>query len=898
VSPSTPYSFVVPLRAIPPTLHAQVGGKAINLSRLLRAGFPVPDGFCVTASACRDHLLTPELVECLRLALSEIKADPGRRKFVLERLRQTLVDAPLSKTLSTDLAGGLRALTDGLVAVRSSALGEDSLGQSFAGMHDTLIGIRGEANLEHAIKACWASLWTERALEYRAKNGFEHEAAQMGVVVQMLVAADISGILFTADPVSGNQDRLIIESTFGLGEVLVSGKVTPDRVVLAKRDLSVLQVIVSDKRVESRLVDGRICESMLEPERARSRSLNDSMATRLGELGRGVEDLFGRPQDIEWAVVGDAIHVLQARPITTLPGKGKEKLPVSGASRQVWSNLNAGEVMPDVVSPMTWSYVERLVYKIFSSILEKLGLSLDGLPLLGLVAGRAYFNLNTFAAIMKKIPGLRSMDLTTVFGGGQVASEALGKVTLADIDIPDLNFSLPRVIAHLPGFLLWMMRHTTQGGLRFARKMRCDTLALDSQDLANIPEDGLSRLLHTLVDRSALQTDFIGYAGAGVVYFSQLFAICRRWLGDADGSVANRLLSGIGSMDSATSGLDLWRLAVRAGQDRDLSDTILTADSYTLARERLEKTQPGREFLSAWDAFMLRHGHHCRGEIDFMNARWRETPDSVLKTVRAYLQSAGKIDPLSLHSRHGAERERLDADCRRRLRNPVKRWLFGRIVKQAQLGCLVRENVKSEAVRLLAFGRKILLELGHRLAHRGLLELPEDIFFLRLEEIELIRNGNQALNARRLVLERRKEFDQNLRIKPPPVVVGEFDAGTCLPQSHNPDVRVFVGLAVSAGIATGPARVIARSDTQDRVLPGEVLVAPFTDPGWTPYFLPACAIVMDMGGLLSHGSIIAREYGIPAVVNVGPATEIIRTGQMLRVDGNRGEVQILSDGKN
>jgi pyruvate,water dikinase len=196
---------------------------------------------------------------------------------------------------------------------------------------------------------------------------------------------------------------------------------------------------------------------------------------------------------------------------------------------------------------------------------------------------------------------------------------------------------------------------------------------------------------------------------------------------------------------------------------------------------------------------------------------------------------------------------------------------------------------------MLALGRRILLELGRKLAARGLLESPEDIFFLRLEEIDLVRAKDASPSARQLVSARRTEFEKNLQITPPPVVVGAFDPAQYMPIPFDANARILTGLGVSAGVAMGPARVITRAETQERVLPGEVLVAPFTDPGWTPYFLPACAIVMDQGGLLSHGSIIAREYGIPAVVNVGPATQIIRTGQLLKVDGNRGEVRILSE---
>jgi pyruvate,water dikinase len=823
----------------------------------------------------------------VRQTLADTRIDPRGTTLALAELRRGLLAAPLPESLWNEIAQAYQSLGAGLVAVRSSALGEDLAGHSFAGLHDTILGVQGGARLQEAIKECWASLWSDRAFAYREKTGFAHEAAQMAVIIQALVAADASGVLFTADPVSGANDRLIIEGTFGLGDVLVSGKVTPDRIILARSNLAVLQRVIAEKRLESVIADGEVRERPVGPPRAHACCIGDATAIELGEMALHAENIFGQPQDIEWAVADDKIFILQSRPITTIPRKK------SHAERQVWSNLNSGEVLPDVVSPMTWSFVERLIREIFSSILAKLGLSLDGRPLVGLIAGRAYFNLNTFAGIMRKIPGVRGMELETVFGGGRGNAGATGTLTLADEDIPDMNFNLLRVIFHLPTFLLWMMRHTTRGGLRCARKMRAYTGKIERLDLSVRSEAFLTELLQTLVERPALQADAIGYGGAGVMYFSQLFSLCRKWLGDADGSIANRLLSGMGSMDSAESGLALWRLAVLAQQDEEVSRTIRADQDFAGARDHLEASHNGRAFLQAWDGFMARHGHHCRGEIDFMNARWREMPDSVLDTVRSYLGNLGKTDPLALHERHGAEREQLAEHCRRTLRNPAKRWLFNLIVKQAQSGCLVRENVKSEAVRMLALGRRILLELGRKLAGRGLLDCPEDIFFLRLEEIDLVREKDANPSGRQLVSARRTEFEKNLQITPPPVVVGAFDPSRHAPIPFDAKARILTGLGVSAGVATGPARVITRSETHERVLPGEVLVAPFTDPGWTPYFLPASGIVVDQGGLLSHGSIIAREYGIPAVVNVGPATQIIRTGQMLQVDGNRGEVRIL-----
>jgi rifampicin phosphotransferase len=290
---------------------------------------------------------------------------------------------------------------------------------------------------------------------------------------------------------------------------------------------------------------------------------------------------------------------------------------------------------------------------------------------------------------------------------------------------------------------------------------------------------------------------------------------------------------------------------------------------------------------------MERHGHHTRGEVDVMNPRWRDTPDVVLAMVRSYLLGGGEVDPDVAHRRRSVERRRLIDQCRRHLRNPLKRSLFDFFLGGSERWYLARENIKSEAVRLVALARHLLLLLGESFHRRHILADREDIFFLKLEELESVLSGTANFDVRAAVDARRAEYRKNLGITPPAVVVGRFDPDNFVPDSFDADAETLTGLAVSPGVVTGRARVILRSDMTEQVLPGEVLVAPFTDPGWTPYFLQAAAIVMDRGGLLSHGSIIAREYGIPAVVNVGPATRIVQTGQMLQVDGTRGEVRIL-----
>jgi pyruvate,water dikinase len=276
------------------------------------------------------------------------------------------------------------------------------------------------------------------------------------------------------------------------------------------------------------------------------------------------------------------------------------------------------------------------------------------------------------------------------------------------------------------------------------------------------------------------------------------------------------------------------------------------------------------------------------------NPRWSETPDYILRLLQSYISQTPKTDPVENYNSLRHQRRQLEQQCRNKLKNPVKRIIFNHLLVRSQQGSVFRENAKNEPIKLLTAMRRILLELGRRLADKGVLTHQDDIFFLRLEEIQPVVLAKADSDIRQVITARRAEYDRNRAITPPDVVFGKFDPDNYVSDSVDTDVETLTGLAVSPGVVTGKARVILRADGNQHVLAGEILVAPFTDPGWTPYFVPAAAIVMDQGGLLSHGSIIAREYGIPAVVNVGSATKIIKTGQTVQVDGNRGVVRIIA----
>jgi pyruvate,water dikinase len=611
-------------------------------------------------------------------------------------------------------------------------------------------------------------------------------------------------------------------------------------------------------------------------------------ARRLGRAVRRIERRLDSPQDVEWAIRDGTLWFLQARPITAIPQ------PKSWEDRQAWANMNTGEVMPDVTTPVTWSMIQLLFYPLFRSVCRLAGADVRKHPVVGRVAGRVYFSINVGMAAGRPF-GLtpdKAAKSETIFGGGHMNKFHLGELDIPDEDLPDLGFSWPKYILSMPGIVYSLLSHSPKRGDRARARIKAhndkfreiDLRVMDTAELAGILITGLWQNLGDL-DLLYLVT-----SAPALVLFD--FA-CRRWLNDQDFTLGYRLLVAQGGMADTEAGLDLWRLAELAHADAWTEATLSSRDSWDQVRERLRGAEHGRRFLEAWERFMTEHGHHCRGELEFYNVRWSERPDYILDMVRNYLRSIEEVNPLENRRRLAAERDELVEQCRSRLKNPIKRALFTRSLRQVRKLAVDRENWKNEVVRQLTTRRQVLLILGDRLHESGVLPDPDDVFFLELDEIEALAIGRADFDPKPRIAERRAEYERNKAFTPPPVVVGRFD-----PQKHvlpriDATEKELQGIAVSPGIVTGKARVILRTDDHEHVEAGEILVAPFTDPAWTPYFLPAAGIVMDQGGILSHGAIIAREYGIPAVVNVGPASKIIQTGQMLRVDGDRGVVTIL-----
>lgn len=858
--------LVVDLRQVDATLRSLVGGKAASLGRMTQAGLPVPSGFCVTTAAFAEFLAScPKDNERHTGLGSTVARDRDRSEF------------PMPPVVEEAVRKAWRALgEDRAYAVRSSATVEDGASHSFAGQFDSFLNVQGEAALLTSIRKCWLSLFSERALAYQRNHGLSPRRAAMAVLVQEMVPADAAGVLFTVNPADGGANRLVIEAVPGLGDRLVSGQVTPDCLALEKPSLRLLTP----------------------PSANATPALSESMARKLGSLALEVERLFGQPQDVEWAIRDDRVFLLQSRPVTTplLPAtrSSQPTLTDSGAPTDLWTNANVIEALPDVVTPMSWSLMQILLSDFLYPLMRRLGQKVGPPPLIDLIAGRAYMNLGLVRGLVQRV-GLVEIDFASAFGGHYEPAgkpREPGSIALRRLLNPrNLGLALRLGFWMVPG-LLGQQRLLERWGQRvFAGIAQTPPSRLTDDQLATFPATILRNASRGEGERTWAAAAWMGACAAGGS--TAVFQLARRWLDDRDGCLANRLLSGTGDMRSAENGLALSRLAAWVKQRPPLAQSVLAPGSFDDLKRRLSGVKAGAEFLNRWQEFLDHHGFQARGGMDPAQPRWSETPDLVLDILRGCLRMPDEADMERLQAERRRERDRLLDDCRRRLRHPVRRAMFFTLLRASQRGLRQRENVKNEGVRMVAILRRAILEAGRRLTARGLLRHQDEVFFLRIHELKPALSGDTTFDLRSAIADRVAEHARFKTLQPPPVIAGRYDE-QALPSCAVPsDATVLRGVAVSPGVVTGRARVILQADADAHVLPGEILVAPYTDPGWTPCFLTAAGIVVDIGGLLSHGSVVAREYGLPAVVNVGTATQIIRTGDLLEVDANCGRVTIL-----
>jgi phosphohistidine swiveling domain-containing protein len=890
-----------------PAAAGLVGGKALGLGRLLRANVTVPPGFVLTAGAFRFFLQANGLASELAALAA---AEQGAEGQALARLRAAGWPDDLRSAVETAYRELRSVAGDVPVAVRSSATAEDSASASFAGQHATLLNVQGEDAVFDSILACWASLYGSTALHYRRAKGVADEAPAMAVVVQALVAAEASGVVFTLDPVSGDRELVVIESAWGLGEGVVSGIVTPDHYAVRKGDGAFVRREIAPKKV--RVVSapgGGTRTEELTGELAGRGVLSDEQVTELARLATRIEAEAGVPQDIEWALAGGKFYILQARPITAAGGpavdppaaaRAAEAVPEEGWVSEfdtdcdpetIWTSANVQEVLPGQISPLNASLTLDMAERFGSEPVRRMGLKLTNQdPFSALFYGRAFLNVSMMLEMSDQTPFGSVESLMEQFFGQ-------GRAQFAPI-VAKSRFSparLYRYVVVTPRLLWFMLRMPAD--VRRAEKI----VAQFEREMAERPceQQSEEELIHGAEEglEPGGEVGVIHVSGGGITStnFELLRGRTEAWLGDENGVLQARLCTGLVAVESAQPAYELWELSRLVLASPSLRAAFEPADGVEIERRlsalRGDDVEAFRRLLAG---FLSRHGHRSVMEAEIAAKSWEEDLPTVFSMVRNYLRADESADPRQIEERQRRGREEATSDALRRLRwwqRPVFRYVLG----QAQKWVRMREHTKSLMMRATHRGRRLTRELGRRLVARGLLDDVFDLYELTWDEATaLVREKMGRDEAYAQINRRKAEAERNQRVALPETFTGR--PKPLRPEELSlPEDRVLRGIAVSPGRVTGRARVILDPRRDGAIEPGEILVAPVTDAGWTPLFVAAAGIVVDVGGSLSHGSTVAREYGLPAVVNVKHGTRMIRTGQTITVDGTQGLV-ILEDG--
>ena len=843
-----------------------VGGKGANLGELIHQGFPVPPGFVITADTYA------EFVEAEYLPPSDqIGADP---QAFCAAIRDRIISKAMPGELEQQILSHHEQLRPAshpeiIYAVRSSATAEDLGGASFAGQHDTYYYVNIK-NLSMMVKKCWASLWSDAAFSYRQSQGIEHRDVKMAVIVQEMILSDTSGVTFTADPVSGSDTVIITESSWGMGAAIVDGRVSPDQYIVDKASGQLTSIKIADKKFMVPAVLDQAEESRLKEVPAHLRrieSLTVDQVNTITSWAMKSEAFFGSHQDIEWAFADNEFYMLQSRPITVM-GQPEDKLP-------------KGKYV--LFKPIAENFTDPLL-PLSQDILVKL------FPMMSIIYGRVYMNLAYARAIVPL--KLSDKDMATL-------------AYLSEVEDFKPRLSIPRLLGLLPllyvGYLVFGVLYDRTSSMpdgnmesfrRYFQRV-VDDPAISAPDAMTklFLKTGFFEPIGNMVLMANIT------ASRYILRLQLLHKLLQRWLPELHDDAASLLSSGTEGVLSTQMGREIWNLARTIKSDKVLSNILLEQEPNK-ALATLRQQNDAAEFVAQLDSFLDKHGHRSLKEFELNSVRWEEDPSTVIAMIRNYLLADS--DPDASAARVDEQRQALLDDVKRGLSALPLENLFGfrfRIISfvrnQAKYFIKLRENSRFYHIMGFYAVRKKILRTETELLEKGALKCKDDIFYLHWHEVhDLQSNTSTWSDVEDLIRSRRMNHIRLNKIRPPKTVgvdVDEVDEGP-IPGNQ------LKGQGASPGSFQGRARIIMDPATDALIKPGEILVAPYTDPAWTPLFLTANAAVIEVGSYLSHAGTIAREYGMPCVVDVPDCTTRITNGDLIHVDGSSGKVTLLDHG--
>ena len=860
--------YVVDFDEIDGSQIALVGGKGAHLGELSRIdGIRVPAGSCVTTEAFQRVIAdAPSLADQLG-RLSRLEPDNREAIRTLSaEIRRRIEETAIPGDLATEITGHLARLGKReAYAVRSSATAEDLPTASFAGQQDTYLNVVGPAAILRHVSRCWASLFTERAVTYRLRNGIDQRKVQMAVVVQRMVFPQVSGILFTADPITGNRKVASVEASFGLGEALVSGLVNAD--VFTVRDGKVIaRAIAAKQRAIVAVPGGGTQDQAIAPEQQAQPALTDAQAVEIVAQGRRIAAHFGRPQDIEWCLADGEFQIVQSRPITTL-------FPVPAASDQenhVYVSVGHQQMMTDPMTPLGLSFWQMMTPRPMAEAAGRL--FVDVTQELASPASR----IGIMAALGKSDPLIgdalqtivdREGFLPAVADDGPAWTPPGSSPTPIATD-PDL---VPELIAHSKAALAALQDEVRQ---------------LSGTALLDYIMKDLQEMWRAQFDPRSMQVVLAGMEAAW-----WLNDHLQEWLGEKQ--AADTLTQSVPHNVTSEMGLALLDVAdaIRPYPEVVAFLQQVTDEGFLAELPRLPGGQKARDAIQTW---LAAYGMRCAGEIDITRPRWSEHPTAlvplILSNVRNFVPGEGQR-----RFAHGCEEaQRKEQEILARLRalpdGEQKAIETKQQIDRVRTFAGYREYPKYGMVNRYFVFKQALLQEAERLVQAGVLAEKEDIFYLRFNELqEAVRTYEVD---RELIRQRKEAFTSYQALTPPRVMTSDGEAVTGVYRRDALAPGALIGLPVSAGAIEGRARVILDMAEAD-LEPGDILVTAYTDPSWTPLFVTISGLVTEVGGLMTHGAVIAREYGLPAVVGVVDATRLIREGQRIRVNGTDGYVEVL-----
>ncbi|MBV9228192.1 MAG: phosphoenolpyruvate synthase, partial [Chloroflexi bacterium] len=863
----------------------RVGGKGASLARMAAAGLPVPPGFHITTAAYRRFVAENGLQEQILAAVSAVTVEqPATLEEASKQISKLFAHGVMPDDIAEAICQAYAKLGGGdlPVAVRSSATAEDLPEMSFAGQQETYLNMHGEAMVLDAVIRCWASLWTARAIGYRAQHGIAPQDVSLAVVVQELVPADAAGILFTSNPLTGARDQVMINAAWGLGEAIVGGLVTPDTIIVDRTNWMIAQQQISEKDVMTvRTLEGTHEEAVPIDKRTKA-VLTAEQAAELARIGAQIEDLYGQPMDIEWAMKDGQIFVVQARPITALPEPAAGKQATQAVEWDLpnpkghYYRSSVFELLPDPMSPLFATLGLPAWDRGMNELMKTVGLG-EVFPVsMPVINGYGYYGLEWTAA--------------------QTAKAALMTPYVFVVKLPGLLRSAPA---------RWQEERA-----KYAELVK----RWQAKELTSTSAEELLNGARAITDEAAQYYLTVQSGILPAAYMSELFftLIYNKFLKGRNGPAALTFMLGFDSAPIQAE-KSLYDLAQWAREQPELvaalanmsSEQFKEAYSEQAARETAEEGEErGRsEFWRRLADHLARFGHTIY-DLDFAKAVLVDDPGQILETLKFFL-SGEAPNPYERQAAAEAARKQATREMVVRLHG-FRLTTFQRLVEWAQRLAPLREDALADVGLGWPVLRHMLGEIGRRLVMHKVIGTPDDVFWLTLDELQeaarVLGAGQPPADYQAIVAERRTAWKKERAITPPvalPIKGGArlwgIDFTNVMPaRTDQPTGDVLKGIAASPGRVTSTARVIHGPDEFQQMQRDDILVAKITTPAWTPLFALASGVVTDVGGPLSHSSIVAREYHIPAVLGTGVATERLHSGQSITVNGDAGTVTVSS----